>query len=318
MKNVLAITGSETFLRMRAVRSVIAAQTSKQWDLFEVDAAEPGGISAAFSHASLTGVKTLALVQNPDKDIQAIEQHIQSKDDFVILLLHYEGDVKEGSKFSKLLGLLGSAHHKFPIPPKSWDQETTAVAFCISEFKTHGFKLSKDIAQYLVENAGTNIGVLSFEILKIATLAQADGLSEITKQIVQSCLADVTGDGIQMVVTALAERNARLLVKALRKVALTHNDPMILLCRIVESKAYAWLPIAKAREEGLTLKQAAEASGANVWQYMNKLAPQAAQWGTKDILQLLQAMATSERCLLRGAINPWAGMTARLLALCVG
>jgi len=303
---------------MRAVRSVIAAQTEKQWSLFEVDAAESNGISAAFSHAALSGAKTLALVQNPDKDIQAIEQHIQSNDDFVILLLHYEGDPKEGTKFSKLLASLGSAHHKFSTSAKSWEQETAAESFCVSEAKMHGLKLDKALAQSLVEYAGTDIGVLSFEILKIATLAKADGLSEITKPVVRACIADVAGDGIQLVVKALEARSARLLVRALKKVTLTHKDPMILLCRTVESRAYTWLPIAKAREDGLTTKQAAEASGANVWQYMNKLAPQAARWGTKDILQLIQVMATSERCLVRGVIDPWAGMTARLLALCVG
>lgn len=313
---MIAISGSDAFLRIRAVREVISKQAGADWGIFEIDASEPGGVSPAFSHAALTGSKTLAVVQNPDKDLDTIGQHLQSGDDFILLLLHYEGDPKENSKFAKFLGTLGSDHHRFSTSSKVWEQEAAAEAFCIAEAKTYGFKLDKTLAQALVGYAGVSSGVLAFEILKIATLAQAEGSSEITSQTIKACRATVTEGGIQQALEALSSRNARLMSRALHRVSSSHKEPTILLCRAIESKVYSWLPIVKAREDGLTPKAAAEASGINVWFYTNKLYPQTTKWNTRDLLHLIRAMATSERCLMKGAQSPWSGLVARLLSFC--
>lgn len=321
MKNILAISGSEDFLRLRALRGVIAAQVKKQWNVFEVDAAESGGISPAFNHAALTGGKTLAIVSNPDKDLPAIEQHLQSGDAFVILLLHYEGDPKETSKFGKFLTTLGSDHHKFSVPVKVWEQEAAAESFCVAEAKAQGLKMEKTLAQALVEYIGPNIGTLSFEMLKVITLAKSEDLQEVTKDVIRKCLGTVAEGGIQQVSDALASRNAKRLSRALTRFVQTYKDPkeaIMLVCRVLESRAYSWLPIIGAREKGMTPQQAAEASGINVWFYVNKLHPQTVKWNTPDTLRLIQELATSERSLVQGALNPWAALTARLLSFCTG
>lgn len=318
MKNVVAISGAEAFLRTRALRTVLADQTDKHGTVYEVDASVPGGITTAFSYAALSGEPILAVVHNPDKDLPSIEQHLQTGDTFVTLLLYYEGEPKENSKFGKFLVSLGPDNHRFSVSAKIWEQEDAAESFCIAEARTHKLKMSSVLARSLVEHVGVDMGMLSFEILKAAMLAKADGSKEITKPVLRACLATVSEGGIQQVVDALAARNAQKLSKALNRVFSTHKDPLILLCRTIENKAYSWLPFVKAREDGLTPKEAAEALGINPWFYTNKLFPQTTRWGTPDILRLMQAMATSERSLLRGSVNPEAGLIARLLSFCTG
>lgn len=319
MKNVIAVSGSEKFLRNRAIREVITTQTKKQWNVLEVDAAEPGGVATAFNHASLCGGRTLAIVRNPEKDIPTIEQHRQTQDDLVVLLLDCDGDVKDSSKLGKLLATPGIEHHKFSMPTKIWEQEAFAESFCVSEAKSYNFKMDKVLARALVEYIGTDIGVLSFEMLKIATLAEAESSQEITKEIVRSCLGTVSEGGLQQILEALAIRDARRLSKALYRFSQMQKDPnngVMLVCRAVESKAYSWFPIIKAREQGQTPQQAAENAGINAWFYMNKLYPQTVKWTTSDALKLIQEMARSERTLLQGGSAPWAALVSRLMSFC--
>lgn len=316
MKHVIAISGSEEFLRLRNLRAFTAGMVKKNWALLGVDASEPGSLLSAFSQAAMFGTPTLAVVHNPEKELTAIENHLKSGDDSVVLLLHHEGDPKGNTKFGKFLLSLGADHKNFAAPEKQWQQEKNAEAFCVAEAKAHGLRMDPKLALMLVAHTGTDLGVLSFEILKAATLTQADGLTEITVPVVRSCLSTVTEGGIQQVMDALAARSAKKMSQALRRVYLTHKDPIMLTCRAIEAKAYSWLPMVRAREEGKTPKQAAEDAGINVWFYETKLFPQTVKWSTSDLLDLVQAMAVSERALLQGTLDPWTGLVVRLLGFC--
>ena len=312
---ILAITGSEDLLRIRALQKVI--KEKKGWQVMTIDGSVPDSVLGALSQAGMFDQKVLAVVNNPNKvDTTLLETCLKTEEDSVVLLLYLEEDPKGNTKFGKFLPALGKSHQNFERPDKPWKQETAAEDFCVKEVVRLGFTIKPPLAKAVVSAVGTDLGVLSFEIFKMTVLAEVEGVKEITPQIAKGCLAGIMEGGVSLALDALSYRDPGKMGKALLRIEKSYKDPVMLVCRAVESRAYSWLPVVKAREAGLNLKDAAEQSGMNAWFYETKLYPQTVNWTTGDIIGLVGAMAESERALLNGAVAPWVFLKSKLLTAC--
>lgn len=320
MGNVIAITGSEDFYRRRALATAIQEQEQKGWRVIEVDGEIPGSIVGALAQSGmLFDQQLLAVVLNPDKaELPTIELHSKTGDFSIVFLLYLEGEPKGNTKFGKFLMTLGKDHRNFAKPDKPWKQDGIAEAFCVGEANRLGVILSQALAKAVVSSTGTDLGVLSYEILKMATLAKAEGSKEISPQQARGVLAGIAQGGIPQMLEALAARDPLKLWKALSKIERTYkkDDRAVFIPRTVESRAYSWLPIVRAREQGLSVKEAAEQSGLNPWFYENKLYPDTVRWTTPEIVRLLEAMAAAERVMLQDGHEAWMYFKGKLIASC--
>ena len=192
-----------------------------------------------------------------------------------------------------------------------------AAGFLIEEAKLHGMSISPALAHALVSRVGADLGMLTFEVEKMALLAAAAGVTEIGTDQIKGGMAPIAEASVAPIAEALATRNVKELSKALARVRkTTAADPTIRISRFLGSSVQRW--VQAVHLENLPPAAAAAELKMNPWYFQNKILPAARRWGKEGTVRLATDLAASERALLNGAISPWTVLTARLLAACVG
>jgi hypothetical protein len=257
---IYAVSGSQGFLRRRQILVITREQAGNGWRIDHIDGAIKGELRAALSQGGVFFTdQILVVVRNPEKaDLKLYEKHLSVVDPDIVLLLNYDGDPKGNTKFGKFLKNLGKYHQAFPVPEKTWDAEKVAVAFCTQEAKKqYDKKMTEILAGALVGRLGVDLGVLSFEIWKMAILSDLDKSDEITNIHARQGIAVITEAGISPVVDALAVRQTRRLFKLLNRVKQTSKkDPTMGVCRLIGKQAVQWLAAADLRDRGIPVADA--------------------------------------------------------------
>lgn len=319
LPTVVAITGNQDLLRCRALRSTIQAQERGGWRISWVDGEKTGELRAAVSSAGgfFENNRVLVIVENPNKvNLDVLEQHLTEGDPDIVLLLYYEDNPKENTRFSKFLTKLGKAHRHYPVP-KEWQAEEVAAKFCVDEAQRNGKTLTMELAPKIVERVGMDLGVLSFEILKMSLLASAEGATALTPAIIAGGIAPLLEASLRPLVDALAAKNKVQLCKVLTRIRkTTKKDPTIHVCRWLGTTATSWLMTISLRDKGMNADDAANLLKLNPYFYKNQVLPKVRYWTLSEVSGLIKALAKSERAVFNGHISPWVGLSARLLLAC--
>jgi DNA polymerase III delta subunit len=318
--NVLIVTGDQAFSRRRFVQEVVAAKAAEGWRIDRVDGADESQLGAALSSGMFmqTQPETLVVVDHPAKaDPEIYKEHAQDRGTKTVLLLHHEGIPSKTTKFGKYVATQKSSVKEWKAP-KPWEAQNLGAAFCIRELKKHGITIDPAVAKALVERVGSDLGILSFEVLKLVMLAGAENVTAITPGLLPHSLAVLLEAEMQPVVAAVADRNPKRLCVVLNRVRQTHkSDATIPVCRVLGGTALKWIGVADLKEKK-TPDQAALLLGHNAYHYRNNLLPQVNRWPRRDLIKLLRVLAVSERAVLSGVISPWAGLVGRLISVCQG
>ena len=318
---LIAITGDAGFYRRRAVTAAVEHQQKQGWQVLTADAAVPGSLSEAmFRNPFITGDDRplLLVVDNPEKaDPDFLRDHWKNSDGSIVLMLVFEGNPAGNTKFGKLCADLGKQHRKYEAP-KDWEAPDQAAEFCIAEALTRGRVLSRDLADALVERAGSDLGSLSFEILKIATLADIEGVPEITTAHLQGGMAPLASS-VPAVRQGLQARNASRLAKALirlRKNA--KDDPTMNVTGVLRPAVTEWLAVSELMSRGVGSDEIAARVKQNPWVLRTKTIPGIRNWTVPGLIQVVRGLAEAERARLNGTVDPWTLLTVRLLEACTG
>jgi len=316
-----AISGSQGLYRRRALDEAIKLQKNAGWRIEHVDGSSKDELLSAMSQGGIMfeDNQVLVVVSNPEKaDLKLLQEQLDDGEDGIVLLLHYEGDPKGNTKFGKWLKALGSKlHRNFPAPPdnRPWEAEPLAIDFCVAEAKRLGQVLPGSLAKAIVTRCGTDFGVLSFELLKMCTLAGLDGVTELTPQQIKPVMAPLMEATLTPITEALSVKSGVGLSRALDRVKATHKgDPTMSVCGWVGSMALRWLGAVELR--GKNPDEAADLLREHPWFFKNKLLPQVRYWKREEVVRLLKVIGESQRGVLSGHVAPWTGLTARLLAIC--
>lgn len=314
---VVIITGNDHFRRRRFLSWFIQEMEGSGRVVHRVEGDNRGAIIGAMSEAEFAEQPTVIVVDKASKvDLELVESHHKGKDNTVVLALHYEGTPKGNTKFGKLVKKLRKVHKEFKAP-KDWDADEDAVGFCLEEAQRLGKTLPQQLAKALVALSGSDLGLLSFELLKLSTLADARGTTEITAEFIKAIKADIAEAQVFPVVRALEGRDVKRLLRSLAQVRkLSKDDPTMWVCRIVGSSAMRWLAVACLDAQGVQPEAAARQLDMNKWYYRNKVLPPARRWGKADVVRLVRALAESERAVLDGHVDPWVGLVSRLVQVC--
>ena len=313
------LSGPEGLLRRRWLQANVENKRKHGWNIEYVDAREKGQLMTALVGDVLfaEATKTLVIVEHPEKgDLSLYEERAALKNPDVALLLHIEGSPRGNTKFGKLVKKLKKLRKDFPSP-KQWDAEGVAAQFFVDEIERLGKEVPLNLAAALVTRVGADLGVLAFEALKIATLADVEGCEKVTAQHIKEGMAEIADAAVSPILDALKKRSAPGMARGLtryRKNA--KGDPTIGICRLLGDLALKWFCAKDLKERGVPAKDAAARMGANLWYYENKLLPECLRWNRLDLIRLVRALAEGERALLSGHQQPWLGLTASLLFLC--
>lgn len=319
---VVAVSGSEDFLRVRALQRAIEAQKKAGWFLDTVSGATPGAIEMAVGAAGcfLEASQTLVVVTEPEKaPLEALVYHAKEGDSSVVLLLDVKTEPKANSKFRKFLETLGKAHQCYSAPEKEWQKQEQARKFIQQESKERGLEISEELAAAIVSRLGTNLGFLFFETLKLATLAEAEGQTEITVEHAKRAMAPLTLTDVTVLADALLSKDPAQVLLILRRVRQgSTQDPTIEVCAKLGGMILNWLEVVALRDVGKTTEEIISITGKNPWYVRNKLMPPLRKWGTKELAQLIQCLARAQRRQKNGTLSPWVCLSADLLSVVSG
>jgi DNA polymerase III delta subunit len=324
---LIAVTGDESFLRRREVRKAVSTQSKNGWRIESADGEIPGSLDSAMTQNPFVGEgsdKLLVIVQNPDKvDIEILRDHWANGDGDTVLIMEYDGNPSKATKFGKLCDELAKNHRSFPALPE-YKRGPVAVDFCRDEARARGYTLPAELAEGIVNPrvCGTDLGVLSFEVQKICMLAHLDGVTEIGPKQVQGAIAPMNETPATEVQDALLKKQKDRLVRALNRVKKTsHDDPIMLLLRVLGNSATTGLIIADALKRKASVSDIVDQLSTgekkmNAWMVENILIPPVRKWKVSEFAKLIRALAEVERAVLNGAISPWVTLCIRLMEVC--
>jgi len=316
---VVAISGSEEFLRVRALQRAVEIQRKAGWVITTVSGTTPGAVEMAVGAAGcfLEASQTLVIVTEPEKaPLGVLTAHFESGDGTVVVLLDVKGDPKANTKFGKFLDGLGKAHQAYPAPEKDWQRQEQARKFLLQEAKERGLVLSDELAGAIVGRLGTSLGFLWFELLKLATLAEAEGQTEITVEHIKGAMAPLTLTDVTVLADALLTRDPVQVLSVLRRIRQGNSqDPTIEVCAKLGGMTLNWLEVTSLRDAGKSPDDIVQITGKNAWYVKNKLLPPLQRWRTDELVALTQCLARSQRRQKSGALVPWICFTSELLAL---
>jgi len=311
---LLIITGNEDLLRRRFLDSVVEERRAAGWAIEDVDGNSLAAVRDALDGGGMfIDVETLAVVHDPNKvSIDLLKEQAVSTDYVTTLLLYLEGEPDGRTKFGKFVKAHKAVHRGFKKPEK-WDAPKVATTFVLDEVKSYGKTMTPAFAAALVGRAGSDLGILAFEIQKIVMLAGDSEVIEASH--IAGGMSEVAEAAVGPILDALAVRDPKKLSRALAKVKRTSpRDPTIHICRFLGPTVIKWMQAVHL--DHMPPKVAAAEIKMSPWYFENKILPAAERWGKKGTVRPIGDLAASERAMLNGAVSGWVVLTSRLLASC--
>ena len=308
------LSGAQEFLRLRELKKAVGAADKKGRDVHYLEGAEREALNGILSSSGFLFKQTLGLVvlENPDKaDLEVLGGHQERGDNTTSLVLHYQGKLKATSVFGKWVKKLPSEVVAEVGVPKPWEADEHAAQFLVREAKSRKLKLDHRLAMGIVQNAGTEYGILSFELDKIARLisARGDG-SEITSEHVKSVIARFSELGAMPISQALGKKSLKGVSRALTNMRRTHAGhaagATLKVCALLSHSASTWLHAASLLAQGASVEEISERMKIHAYVVRKNILPVAKLWSESSLVELLNSISAIERGVKSGHAHPWA------------
>lgn len=315
---VVILSGTEEFLRVREFREAITVADTTGRSVEYVKGTDSDEIVRIISSAGIFfQEEVLIVVEEPeDIDVDVLLNHHESGSGSVCVLLHCEGSIKAKTNLGKLANELPKRFVARFEKPKPWDLEEHARSFCVAEAARRKLTMSPQLAAALVQHAGTDLGVLSFEILKLELLLEPQGGGEISSSHLKSVIAAFTELGPKPVVEALEVRDIRAVGVGLANMRRTHagdlSGAVMQLCGFIGQVATTWLHVAELLKTGSSPDEISSRVGQHVFVLRKTSIPAARKWGEAKLISLLKSVARVQRAVKGGHLHPWVELEAAL------
>lgn len=303
---VVPVAGSDDFLVRRYVKEWIAYLESQG---YLTTHSLPGDLGSELSSAGLTTQKRHFVLESPDikEDGEALFPEMKG----IVVTLVF-GD-KIPKKWEDLLKPYKSNIFE-DVPP--YKQGERALAFLEHEIERMGLTMPIELQKALIIKAGTDRGVLAFEVWKVALLASPS--THITEEILAGSIAKLLDAEIEPFVEALKRKNNQKIFRSLTHISETApSDPTIKICRYVMEMFIPIIQATSCLKAGFSDDDAAQACKTNPWVYKNKVKPVAQFLGEERCISLANLFAETERDVKRGAQRPLVLLESRLLQWCL-
>jgi len=308
---VVVLSGSHDYLRQREVREAITVADLSGRSVEYVKGTDRDEISRTISS---TGVffqeEALMVVTEPDEiDAEMVLRHHESGDNSTVLLLVQKGPVKPKTNLSIVCKQLPDRFVAKFEKPKPWEEAEHAARFCVNEARQLKIRLDEPLAMALVQNSSMDLGVLAFEVRKLAYLLGSHGETEVTAQHIKQTIASFSELGPKPVVEGLEKRDVARTSRALANMRRTHAGHLggttMLACAWIGRSAASWLHVSALHEEGYKPDEISSRTGLHEFLLRKTFLPVARRWGKGRLTSLLKSIAGVERSVKSGHINPW-------------
>jgi len=308
---VVVLAGSHDYLREREVREAVNVADIEGRSVEYVKGTDRDEISRTLSS---TGVffqeEVLVVVEEPENiDAEMVLRHHKSGDSSSVLLLHHKGPIKPKTNLHKVTkGLPERFVAKFE-KPKPWEEAEHAARFCVNEARKLKVKIGEPLAMAIVQNTSSDLGILTFEIKKLAYLLESRGETEITGPHVRQTIASFSELGPKPVVEAIEKRDLSATSRALANMRRTHAGHLggatLLACAWIGRSAASWMHVAALHEEGYKVGEISLRTGLHEFMVRKTFLPVARRWGKGRLTSLVKSIAGVERSVKSGHLSPW-------------
>lgn len=337
---VVVVSGGQEYLRSREVGLAIREAVAAGRGVSRVASGDAGALFDAMSGSFLFADAVLLIVESGavkkkatkksgkvaqddggagdgwgDEAVALVVEHVGASDTGVSILVHHPGEVDAASLAGKVLEVLPKGRHASYPAPKPWEEKDYAVKFFETEVRRRGKTVASALAEAVVRQVGVDCGLLSFEALKVSTLLDVEGRTEVTKSDLTGMLASFGAEDWQALKEALALRNPKGVARALSDIRNgPGGDAYGKASIIVTQTVLKWLHAAALHEAGVSEEEAAGRVGMHPFPYKKDLLPPAKRWGKKLLTSLLRDVTSLG--VRRGMQAPWVALESTLVLAC--
>jgi DNA polymerase III delta subunit len=320
---VVVLSGTDSFLRTRELKEAVsvADQTGRQVEY--VSASDEETLVSLVSGAGvLFKQKYLVVVQDPLSIAHdLVLRHFNRKSNRVSLVLHHEGTLpKKACGLSKVVSALPKNFVARFDSPKPWERENIAVEFVLREAKKVGVEISSEIASGMLSRSDSDLGVLSYEIQKLAWMLDSEKREsrKVSAEDVRGILASFSESGPLPIVESLEMRDGPGVARALYNMRRSHigqlNSATLRACGYVTGAITNWLHVAALKEQGSSADEISQRVGIHSFVVKKTLIPASQRWGKETLVSLLKSLAAVERGAKSGAVNSWSAFEQAILS----
>lgn len=243
-------------------------------------------------------------------------EHSKEGSNDIAVLVHHADDVVPDSMVGKIVAGIPKTQHLTYPAPKTWDMKKYAISFLQAEIKRHGKTMPEVLVEGVVQQVGTDIGLLALEVLKISTLLDWDGRTEVTRADLVGMLATFGLKDQDALRDAIGLKDERRVISALSKIRNgAEGDMFAKISASMSRSIVQWLYAAALRESGVPDDEAAVQVGLHPYPYKKDVLPPAIRWGRKALVDLLRAVTSV--AVRKGFANPWVALEGVLILACV-
>jgi DNA polymerase III delta subunit len=334
---VVVVSGGVDFLRHRAVRQVVQSARARGRRLVTVAAGDEAGLRELFSGGFLFSDATVAVVESAqqrkrasrkkkeadaegaggwsEEALEMVLEHAKDDSGDLAIVVHHDGEAGPNTFAGQVAAALPKNLHKVFPAPKPWEEKDVAVKFLVGELRKLGKTVDEALAEQVVRKVGADLGLLSFEAVKFSTALDVDKRTEVTAPDVASLVASFGGEDWEVLKSALAARNTKLLVRTWNEIRNgPGGDAVQKAIAILSSTVVKWTHAAALHEMGVGPEEAAARAGMHPYPYKSTVLPAAVRWGRVPLENLLRSI--TQIGVRKGHINPWVALESVLVTAC--
>lgn len=334
---VTVVSGDHEFLRHREVDAATAAAKAAGRRVTYLAAGDSAGLQELFSGGFLFSEATFAVVESAsskkraskgdgeessawtDEDVELVVAHAKEKRGDTAVLVHHALAAGPKTFAAKVAAGIPKQGHIAFTAPKPWEAKAYATKFLLAEVGRLGKSIGEPLAEAVVTLAGSDLGPLSFEALKMSLLLDARGRTEVQREDLVGLVASFGSEDFQVLKDALAGRNVKGVIKSVGEIRNgPSGDAAMRTCLILSTTVTQWLHAAALVEQGLGKDEAASRMRLNPYVYEKNVLPVMRRWKKGDLSALLRGIAAVETGVRKGHAEPWVELESTLVLACQG
>lgn len=311
---VCQVSGSDAYLREREIRKARSGSLKSGRLIREVEGADE--LESALSAAEWCVDPSTIFVRGKMTKgmVTQLEEHLASKDHRIsIVVIGNEGVSLEGPALKGVKRLTFEA-------PKPWEEGDRAIRFVQLEAQRYGLTMGEDLAKEVVTVLGTtDLGMLSFEVLKYGLRAKRMGSERIERVHVRGLMSVMGTDEYDGLIKALEVRDVKAVLRAVESLMKGggRDKGLIPLCRSLGSVVMGWIFVRDCLDQGITSEE--EIAGRIGWKpaRVRFAIPVARRWSVVSSRALLAVLSKGEKVQVSGAVSPWVVFESELVKVLV-
>lgn len=334
---VMVVSGGVDFLRHRFVQQVVTAAKKEGRRFVTIEPGDEEGLRDVLSGGILFTDALVVVVESakqqkarkkktPSSEEEALGtwseealalvlDHAKGDGDSLVLIVHHVGDAGAETFAGQVSAKIPKGQSKVFPSPKPWEAQEYSTKFLSGELRRLGKTISDSLAEQIVQKVGTDVGLLSFEALKISMCLDVDGRTEAQASDVSPVIAALGSEDWDALTDALGTRNGPRTLRAWTAVReRSSSDTFQRYATRLSVLVTNWLFASVLLEQGMTAEEAAARAGVHPYRYKVAWLAPAQRWGRPSLETFLRSLVKINAA--KGHVNPWVALESTIAAAC--